>query len=98
LLEAVAAVLFVFWNELPVLLMARFITGLGLGMFATTATAHIVELHGCAHPERDRVGADILASGANIGGFGIGVLVTSALVQWLPAPTTTSFVVYLVLL
>lgn len=98
LLEAVAAVLFVFWNELPVLLVARFITGLGLGMFATTATAHIVELHARAHPERDRLGADILATAANIGGFGVGVLVTSALVQWLPDPTATPFVVYLVLL
>lgn len=98
LIEAVAAVLFIFWNDLPGLIVARFITGLGLGMFTATATAHISELHSHAHPARGGARSDIVATAANIGGFGVGVLVTSALVQLVPGPVTTPFVVFLILL
>lgn len=98
LIEALAAVLFLFWNDLIGLIVARFITGLGLGMLTATATAHISELHSHAHPGRDSARADIVATAANIGGFGVGVLVASALVQWAPAPLTTPFVVFLILL
>ena len=98
LLEAVAAVGFIFWNDLPGLIVARFVTGLGLGMFTATATAHLAELHSRARPNSSGTRADVVATAANIGGFGAGVLVTSALVQFAPAPTTTPFVVFLILL
>lgn len=98
LIEALAAVLFLFWYDLTGLIVARFITGLGLGMLTATATAHISELHSHAHPEHDGAHADIVATAANIGGFGVGVLIASALVQLAPDPVTTPFVVFLVLL
>lgn len=98
LLEALAAVLFIVWNDLAGLIVARLITGLGLGMFTATATAHIAELHTCARPSHGAARADIVATAANIGGFGIGVIVAAALVQLVPEPTTTPFVVFLILL
>ncbi|WP_182346813.1 MFS transporter [Tomitella gaofuii] len=98
LLEALAAVGFLFWNDLPGLIVARLVTGLGLGMFTATATAHIAELHSQAHPDRGGARADIVATAANIGGFGIGVFATSLLVQFAPAPLSTPYVVFLVLL
>lgn len=98
LTEAIAAVLFLVWNDLAGLLVARVVTGIGLGMLTATATAHMSELHSRAHPERDDSRPTIVATAANIGGFGVGVLITSALIQWLPAPTITPFVIFLILL
>lgn len=98
LLEALAAVMFLVWNDLPGLIAARFVTGLGLGMLTATATAYVAELHARAHPERGGARADIVATAANIGGFGVGVIIASALVGFAPAPVDTPFVVFLVLL
>lgn len=98
LLEALASALFIVWNTLPGLIVARVITGLGLGMLTATATAHLSELYAHDHPNSDGTRPDIVATAANIGGFAVGVLAASALVQLAPAPVTTPFAVYLVLL
>jgi MFS family permease len=98
LIEALAAVLFIFWNDLPGLIVARFVSGIGIGMITATATAHIFELHSRAHPGRGRARSDIVSTAANIGGFAVGVIVSSALVQFAPDPTATPFFVFLILL
>ena len=43
-LELVAAVLFLVWNDVSGLIVARFVTGLGIGTLTATATAHLGEL------------------------------------------------------
>ena len=98
LIEALSAVIFIVWNDLPGLMVARFVSGIGIGMITATATAHIFELHTRARPSSARTRSDIVSTAANIGGFAVGVIVASALVQFAPDPTVTPFVVFLVLL
>ena len=74
LLNVLAAVVFVLWPALPGLLVARVISGLGIGAVNATATAWLMELHaGYAGPDRQH--AEIVAAGANLGGLGAGALV-----------------------
>jgi hypothetical protein len=98
LLEALAAVVFIFWNDLPGILVARVISGLGIGLITATATAHISELYSRAHPDRDKSRAEIVSTAANIGGFAVGVLFSSLLVEFAPAPIVTPYAVFFGLL
>jgi MFS family permease len=82
-LELVAAALFVAEPPLSVLLVARLVTGLGVGLLTPTATAYLHDLH-----EAQRRGAlgqrfEIVSTAANIGGLGVG--------PWSPAswPSTS---------
>jgi MFS family permease len=97
-LEVVAAVLFIFWNTLAGLIVDRIVAGLGIGMITATATAFIFELHGRAHPQRDRTRSDIVSTAANLGGFALGSIVSGILAQFVGQPLVTPFVVFLVLL
>ena len=51
-LEVVASVLFLAFPSVPVLLVARFITGLGVGALTAAATAHLGELWRASNGER----------------------------------------------
>jgi MFS family permease len=98
LIEALAAVVFIFSKDVPGILVARVISGLGIGLITATATAHISELYSRAHPDHDRSRATIASTAANIGGFAVGVIFSSLLVEFAPAPTVTPYAVFLVLL
>jgi MFS family permease len=76
-LEILAGLVFVAWPSLPGLLLARVLSGLGVGAVTATATAWLSELGGAG-----RRRAQILATGANLGGLGLGALVSGALAQW----------------
>jgi len=97
-LEAVAAVLFVAWPALPGLLIARFVTGLGVGMITATATAYLLELHAAHRPRAGRGRFELISAAANLGGLGAGTLVAGALAQFVDAPLRTPYLVFLVLL
>jgi MFS family permease len=97
-LEAVAAVLFVAWPALPGLLIARFVTGLGVGMITATATAYLLELHVAHRPHAGRGRFELISAAANLGGLGAGTLVAGALAQFVDAPLRTPYLVFLVLL
>lgn len=97
-LEAVAAVLFLVWPSLPGLLVARFVTGLGVGMLTATATAYLLELHGAHRPSAGRGRFELVSAAANLGGLGAGTLVAGALAQFVTAPLRTPYAVFLVLL
>jgi MFS family permease len=98
LIEALAAVLFLCSPALPVLLIARFISGIGVGMITATATAHIGELHGAARPGTGRTRSDLVSTAANIGGLAFGPLISGILAQWAPSPLRTPYVVFLIVL
>ncbi|WP_245673927.1 MFS transporter [Actinoplanes rectilineatus] len=98
LLELLAAVLFLTGTSLPVLLLARFVTGLGVGMITATATAHLQELHAAHRPEASRRRFEVVSTAANSGGLGLGTLVAGLLAQYAPAPLRTPYLVFLVLL
>lgn len=98
LIEIVSAVVFLISASLPVLITARIVSGLGVGVFTATATAYISELHSTARPQAARTRSDLVATAANIGGLAIGSLVAGLLSQYVGAPLRTSYVVFLVLM
>jgi hypothetical protein len=96
--EAIAAVLFLTWPALPGLILARFLTGLGVGMITATATAYLLELHTAHRPGAGRSRFEIVSAAANLGGLGSGTLVAGALAQFVGAPLRTPYLVFLILL
>ncbi|MBL7256377.1 MFS transporter [Paractinoplanes lichenicola] len=97
-LEILAGVLFLTWTALPGLIVARFLTGLGVGMLTATATAYLLELHKAHRPEADGTRFEVVSSAANLGGLGAGTLVAGALAQFVTTPLRTPYVVFLILL
>lgn len=93
LAELLAGVLFIVWRDLAGLLVARFITGLGVGLVTGTATAYLVELHKEARPESGQGRFEIVSTFANIGGLGAGPLIAGALVQYVSHPLAIPYVV-----
>jgi MFS family permease len=98
LLEAVAAVLFLVWRSEAGLLVARFVSGVGVGALTATATAYLTELNHRDRPEAGRGRADLVATAANIGGLGVGAFVSGVLAQFVRSPLTIPYLVFLVLL
>ncbi|PYY33671.1 MULTISPECIES: MFS transporter [unclassified Curtobacterium] len=96
--ELVSAVVFLVWPALSGLIVARVLSGLGVGMLTATITAHIMELHRRHRPGSTPARGQIVSGAANLGGFGAGALVSGVLAQWAPAPTVTPFAVFLVLM
>jgi MFS family permease len=97
-IQALAAVLFLAWPALPGLIIARFLTGLGVGMITATATAFLLELHAAHRPDAGRGRFELVSAAANLGGLGTGTLIAGALAQFVTAPLRTPYVVFLVLL
>lgn len=92
-LELLAAVLYLTDPSLPVLLVARLVTGLGVGMITATATAYLHDLHGGATHR-----FELVSTAANIGGLGVGPLLAGFLAQYVDAPLRTPYLVFVVLL
>jgi MFS family permease len=88
-----SAAVFLVADSVPLLLVARVLSGLSAGIFTGTATAAVIE----AAPENWRTRAAAVATVANIGGLGIGPLLAGLLVEYAPAPLQLSFVVHMVL-
>ncbi|WP_405885962.1 MFS transporter [Streptomyces longwoodensis] len=97
-LELVAAVLFLTSTSLPVLLVARLVTGLGVGMVTATATAHLHDLHTAHRPGASTQRFELVSTAANIGGLGVGPLVAGILAQWVTGPLRTPYLVFAALL
>jgi MFS family permease len=92
-LEIVAAAVFLAWPALPGLLAARVLSGLGVGAVTATATAWLSELSGT----RNRHG-QVVSTAANLGGLGLGALISGALAQWAGHPLSVPFLVLAVAL
>jgi hypothetical protein len=97
LLELVAAVVFVLWPDVPGLLLARFVSGVGVGALTAAATAHLAELRAIARPDRAGT-AGLVSTVVNTGGLSLGPLVAGLIVTLLPAPLVTSYVVFAIVL
>jgi predicted MFS family arabinose efflux permease len=83
------------WPALPGLIIGRLLTGVAVGLMASTATAYLTDLHHEARP--DSVGSPVpglVATAANLGGLALGPLVAGALAQWGPAPLATSYILF----
>lgn len=97
-LELAAAAAFLSGLSLPVLLAARLVSGLGVGMITATATAHLQELHSARRPAASGQRFELVSTAANIGGLGVGALVSGILAQWVSGPLHTPYLVFAVLL
>ncbi|MGR7001975.1 MFS transporter [Yinghuangia aomiensis] len=98
LLEVVAALVFLSAPTLGGLIAARLVTGLGIGMITATATAHLDELHAVARPGAHRARADLTSTAANLGGLGLGPLISGLLAQFAGSPLRTPYLVFAALL
>jgi MFS family permease len=96
--ESVAAVLFLFWTALPGLILARVVTGVGVGLITATATAHMGELHTRARPGEGRTRAERAAVAANMGGLALGPLIGGLLAEYVVHPLAVPYLLFLGLL
>ena len=66
--EVLAAGLFLLWPAVPGLIVARFVSGLGIGMIPPTATAYLRDLHALA-PGAGTGRFEVVSTAANLGGL-----------------------------
>jgi MFS family permease len=97
-IELLAAVVFLVWPEVPGLLIARFISGVGVGALTATATAHLGELRAIAKPGEGGRTSSTVSSFVNIGGLALGPLIAGFLAQWVAEPLVVPYVIFIVLL
>lgn len=95
LVGIVAAAVLMAWPALPGLIIGRLLTGVAVGLMASTATAYLTDLHHEAYPGRG--GSPVpafVATAANLGGLALGPLAAGALAQWAPSPLLTPYAVF----
>ena len=97
-LEIVAAALFLVWNDVSGLIVARLISGVGVGALTASATAHLGELRSVARPEEGPRLASTVSTVVNTGGLALGPLIGGVFAQFLPAPLLLPYAVFLVIL
>jgi MFS family permease len=73
-----SAVVLLASTSLAGLLVGRLISGLSIGIVASTATAYLAELHASGRPQTTAAKAQLTASAVNIGGLGAGALVAGS--------------------
>jgi predicted MFS family arabinose efflux permease len=92
-----AAVVMLIWPAYPGLLLGRFLTGLAVGVVASTATTYLSDLYRTARPSASPSHfPTTVASVAVLGGLSLGPLVSGAIAQWFAAPLATPYVVFIV--
>jgi MFS family permease len=84
----VSSVLFMLADSTAWLFVARGIQGLATGLALGAASASLLDLH----PRRDPASAGLTNGVVSAGGIGLGALLSSALVQFAPAPRVLPFV------
>ncbi|MFE0347334.1 MFS transporter [Streptomyces griseoluteus] len=93
-LSALSAMCFLLEGGLPLLCLGRVLSGFSAGLFSGTGTAAVLDL---APPGR-RGRAALAATAANMGGLGLGPLVSGLLAEYAPQPLVLPFLVHLALL
>lgn len=97
-LNILVGILFLVGDGIAVLLVARFVCGIAVGMITGTATAYLVELYGVARPRRTRQRSDIVSSSVPMVGLGGGALLAGLLAQYVAWPLRTPYGVSIFLL
>lgn len=90
-LNVVAGLVFVAWPTLPGLLVARVLSGLGVGAATATATVWLAELDAARRLPAGSHRAQSITTAANLGGLGLGGLIAGALAQWVGHALTLPF-------
>lgn len=84
---------FIFAANVPMLLAGRLLSGVGVGLITSAATAALSELH----KGQNKAFPAMISTAANMGGLGLGPLAAGLFAQYLPAPTVLVFTVFLAL-
>src|SRR3954463_15040538 len=82
------SVVFMFADSVAWLFVARGIQGVATGLALGAASAAMLDLH----PRRDPAGVGLTNGFVSAGGMGLGVLMSSVIVQLLPAPRVLPYV------
>jgi MFS family permease len=98
LLQIPAALIDIGWDGVPGLLIARVISGIGVGAMTAAAAAYLTELGAARHHGGQQRTVTAVITVANIGGLALGPLIAAFLATWAPAPLTTPYAVFAVLL
>ena len=98
LIELVSAVIFLVWPAVPGLMVARFISGIGVGALTATATAHLSELRAVARPSEGGRFSSTISTFVNNGGLALGPLIAGFIAQWVSGPLQVPYVLFIVLL
>ncbi|PPG59869.1 MFS transporter [Rathayibacter sp. AY1E4] len=98
LVEVLAAAVFLLWPDVPGLILARLLTGLGVGALTATATAHLSELRAVARPEEGPGTSRAVSALVNMGGLALGPLVGGVFAVTVREPLVVPYAVFLVLL
>ncbi|MEU2774329.1 MFS transporter [Streptomyces sp. NPDC007162] len=96
LVNLLAAILFLVRDDVAGLIVARFISGLGIGILTATATAHLSELAAAAHHVKGRVA--LVSTFANLGGIGVGPLIGGLIATWSTRPLIVPYAAFAILL
>src|SRR4051795_6698037 len=83
------SVLFMFADSVTWLFVARGLQGLATGLALAAASAALLDLH----PRKDPAGVGLTNGVVSASGIGLGMLVSAAAVQLLPAPRVIPYVV-----
>ena len=89
LLSLASALAFAIAKDLPTIYLARVLSGFSAGIFTGSGTAYLVELAAPALRAR----AATLAVAANMGGLGLGTLLSGMLGQYAPWPLHLTYLV-----
>ncbi|TQM37604.1 MFS transporter [Pseudonocardia cypriaca] len=98
LVGIVSSATFALSTALPALLAGRLLSGVSVGLITATATAHLADLDGRARPGQGLRRAEVVATAANLGGLGLGPLVSGLLAELTSSPLRVPYVVSVVLL
>jgi MFS family permease len=93
MLNILAGIVFVLWPQLAGIVVARIISGLGVGAVTATATAWLAELDQTSQTPAGGGRARVVAVAANLAGLGLGGLIAGALAQCFGQPLTIPFLV-----
>lgn len=89
-----ASYVLIAWPALPGLLIGRFLTGVGIGLIAASATAYLADLDRLARPHVTAPALPgLVAAGASLGGLAMGPVISGALAEGLPEPLLLPYVV-----
>ncbi|WP_344685307.1 MULTISPECIES: MFS transporter [Actinomycetes] len=87
----VSTLLFILAGNVAMLLIARFLSGISVGLITSAATAALAEVY----RGDNQAFPAMISTAANMGGLGMGPLLAGATAQHLPHPTTTVFVLFI---
>ncbi|MFD0485376.1 MFS transporter [Kineococcus sp. GCM10028916] len=97
-LALVSAVVFTLRTDVAWLLAARFTSGLAVGTLTSAATAFLTELElGAATAKVGAARANVIAGVVNLGGLGLGALVSGGLADLVRRPLLIPYLVFAIL-